>query len=339
MVRRYALVSLVILGASSLACERQHVNVGYDLPDECPGQCVRLPPLGFDGPALLWFGPAEEAPECPDRALARVFEGGDGIQNAPLNCTTCSCSQPACVFPNGATASNVSVCPNDPPGATLTPYPAPASWDGSCTSPGTVPADQLGSIAIAPVTEQPCAPVKDVPQKEQLAPGFTIRAVACAGDVLDGVCPDSSYICLPSAAPPPPGFRQCVMYLGPDDGIDPECPTDYPEQHVFYADVEDTRECTECTCTQTAPSECVARLTTFQDTTCDAASEILSVTIAELQSCADVALPNAELGSMEATWMVNQPGSCEASGGKSIGEAKVTGSRTFCCQPPPGNSP
>ena len=27
---------------------------------ECPGQCVALPPLGFDGPALLWVGPTAE---------------------------------------------------------------------------------------------------------------------------------------------------------------------------------------------------------------------------------------------------------------------------------------
>jgi hypothetical protein len=338
VVRGYVLALLVLLSASSLACERQHVNVGYDLPDDCPGQCVRLPPLGFDGPALLWFGPAEEAPECPDRASALVFEGGGGVQDAPLNCPTCSCSQPACVFPDGATASNISVCPNDPPGASLTPFPAPASWDGSCTSPGTVPADQLGSIAIAPVTEHPCEPIKDVPQKEQPAPGFTLRAVGCAGDVLDGVCPESGYTCLPSAAPPPPGFRQCIMYLGPDDGSPVECPVDYPEQHTFYADVEDTRECTECACTQTAPSECVAYVSAYENTICSAVP-LLSVQVANSPACSDVAVPNAELGSLRATWDTNNPGACEASGGESIGEAKVTGARTFCCQAPPGNSP
>ncbi len=335
MARSYVLGLLVFLSASSLACERQHVNVGYNLPDECPGQCVLLPPWGFEGPALLWFGPAEEAPECPDRASTLVFDGGDGIQDAPLNCPTCSCSQPACVFPEGVTA-NSGNCPG---GGAMTSFPAPASWDGACTSPGTVPANQFDSITIALVTERPCEPIKDAPQKEQPAPGFTTRALGCAGDVLDGVCPESGHTCLPSAAPPPPGFRQCIMYVGPDDSSAAICPFDYPEQHIFYAAVDDSRECTECTCAQTAPSACVARLSTFQDTMCDAASEILSVTIAEMESCHDVALPNGELGSMEATWMVNQPGSCQASGGEPIGEAKVTGARTFCCQPPPGNNP
>ncbi len=77
MFRVFRVASLhlvMLLGLPLVACETQRLNVGYDLPDEFPGQCVRLPPLGFDGPALLWFGPAGEAPNArigPPRVSSR----------------------------------------------------------------------------------------------------------------------------------------------------------------------------------------------------------------------------------------------------------------------------
>lgn len=318
-----------MLLALTMACEPQYGNLGYNLPDDCPGQCVRLPPLGFDGPALLWFGPAGEAPECPERAAARVFEGVDGVQDEPLNCPACSCSQPACVFPEGLTASSQAMCQGS-----TTDFSAPAPWDGSCTSPGTVPSNELGSVTIAPVTENPCEPITNVPQKgPEDQPAVTIRAVGCAGEVLDGVCPDTGYTCLPSAAPPPPGFQQCIMYNVPSDGTDVQCPADYPEQHVFYEGVADTRECTECACVQIAPSECAAAFSSYQDSACSTFLGSLLVEGGPL--CSDVPA-GSTLGSIEATWVTNQPGTCEASGGESVGEAKPTNPRTFCCQPPPG---
>lgn len=320
-----------LLFALTMACEPQYGNLGYNLPDDCPGQCVRLPPLGFDGPALLWFGPAGEAPECPERAPARVFEGVAGVQGEPLNCPTCSCSQPTCVFPEGLTASSQAMCQGN-----TTDFSAPGSWDGSCTSPGTVPSNELGSVTVAPVTENPCEPITNVPQKgPEDQPAVTIRALGCAGEVLDGVCPDAGYTCLPSAEPPPPGFRQCIMYLGPDDGSDVQCPADYPDLHVFYAGVEDSRTCTECTCAQVTPNTCVAYMSAYEDSAC-MAPLFENFQVATTSVCINIAVPTAELGSIRVTWQTDEPGSCEASGGESIGEAKPTNPRTFCCQPPPG---
>jgi hypothetical protein len=331
MRNRDRIASLLPLALALMACDAQYGNLGYNLPDECPGQCVPLPPLEFKGPALLWFGPAGEVPECPDRAPAPVFEGVDGVQNEPLHCPSCSCSQPTCAFPAEATAST-SMCPG---GGSTTPFPAPASWDGSCTSPGMVSSDQLDSLTIAPVTERPCEPIKNVPQNEEPGPSVTTRVLGCAGDVLDGVCPDAGSTCLPSAEPPPPGFQQCVMYIGPGDGSNVQCPGDYPERHVFYATVEDSRACTECTCTQTAAAQCSAWFSAYQDQACG--EGLTSGVVSSAPICMGVS-QGLTLGSMEATWITNEPGACEASGGEAIGEAKAADPRMFCCQPSPGGS-
>lgn len=326
----FTLPCITIIGA---ACGSEYLSLGYDLPDECPGQCVPLPPLGYDGPALLWFGPAADVPECPARAPALVFQGFDGLQNNPLECPTCDCSQPTCQFPV-VTASNLSVCPNDVPGSTLTPFPAPESWNGVCISPGTLDPNLVESITVGPTTERPCEPVANLPQKGNPGPGFDVAARACAGEAIPETCQDPGHTCLPTAEPPPPGFRQCIMRIVPGDAEGLECPSDFPEEYAFYAAIDDQRECTPCTCTQTAASACAARVSAYSDTACTSALfENVAIGMATSQ-CVDV-MSGFQLGSMEATWTVNQPGACEASGGEAIGEASLAELHVFCCQPPP----
>ncbi|HSN98295.1 MAG TPA: hypothetical protein VLS89_08350 [Candidatus Nanopelagicales bacterium] len=297
----------------------------------CPGACVPLPPLGFDGPALLWFGPEAQAPECPARAPVKVYEGYGDLQ-ASHECPPCACSQPTCQLPAGVTASDTASCQ----GPGFTAFDAPAAWSGAClTAPSVIGSSDLRSVTLEPVTERPCEPVPQ-PVPTDLGPfSWSVIARACRGEAIDTVCGDPGLTCLPSAEPPPPGFRQCIMHLVPDDGSGVQCPADYPDLHVFYASVEDERACTECTCTQTAPPQCEVLFSTYQDQTCG--QVLLSTVVAtNPTACWDIASPTATLGSMAATWTMNEPGSCEPSGGASIGEVKPKGPRTFCCQPPPG---
>ena len=51
--------------------------------------------------------------------------------------------------------------------------------------------------------------------------------------------------------------------------------------------------------------------------------------------CVDFAGVPYALGSMQAKWSMNNPGSCEPSGGALIGEVKASDPRLFCCQEPP----
>ncbi|HSO00552.1 MAG TPA: hypothetical protein VLS89_19805 [Candidatus Nanopelagicales bacterium] len=290
----------------------------------CTGECVPLPPLDFNGPALLWIGKESAAPECPGRAPRRVYEGYADL-DASNQCPACTCSEPACVLPEGVTASSSPTCL----GPTFTAFDAPANWDGVCASPTTV--DALSSVLIAPTTVRPCAPVVEEPPQNNFPPSsWGTYARACAGEAIPNVCGDPGLTCLPTAEPPPPGFRQCIMYLGAGD---PECPEDFPEEHQLYGDLEDTRGCTACECVQAAPSECTASMSIYQAQGCG--SWIFSSMITDQPSCFPVP-PGVSLGGMDAAWITNDPGSCVAVGGAPVGEAKPIEPRTFCCQPLPG---
>jgi len=239
-----------------------------------------------------------------------------------------------CELPAGVTASDTALCQ----GPGFTPLDTPAGWDGSCTAaPAVVTADDLRSVSIEAVTERPCAPVPPDVAHDTSPSGWSVLARACRGEAVDTVCNDPGMTCLPSAEPPPPGFRQGIMSLVADDEESVQCPAEYPELHVFFGRLEDTRACTECTCTQTAPSVCSAWISLFQDEACSP-GQLLSTTLVEpgMPACHPVQAASPELASLSATWATNQPGTCVASGGKAIGEAKPRSPRSFCCQPQPG---
>ncbi|MCC6559278.1 MAG: hypothetical protein IT372_40665 [Polyangiaceae bacterium] len=295
--------------------------------DPCPGECVPLPPLGFDGPALLWTGPPADLPAtCPPRAPKPVYTGFAGLDDS-IQCPPCSCTEPVCVLPSGVTVTDLPLC-NTGPAATVTPYDAPAGWDGTCTSSGIIPADQVGSVSIAPATVRPCEPAApEVPAIFE-GLGWAQAALACAGEAIDNVCGDPGMTCLPTAEPPPPGFRQCILYLF--DG-EPDCPADFPEKHTFYKEkFDDTRACTACECIETQPSTCTASVAAYETTDCTGPV----VGAVQAGGCVDPPV-NVPIGSLEAAWDVRDPGTCAPSGGAPIGEAKPVDPRRFCCQPPP----
>ena len=291
--------------------------------DNCPGQCVPLPPIGFGGPALLWIGREADAPRCPDRASKLVYEG-HGDLDASTECAPCQCTEPACVLPSGVTASSSPMCQ----GPGFVELDAPAGWDGSCASPATVQPAQLGSVTIAPPTVVSCAPVIDHVTTADLgvASPWGVFARACAGEAIPRVCDDPGLTCLPSAEPPPPGFRQCIAYLRDDH---PPCPADYPDEHLFFGGLEDTRACTACECTPTAPSDCSASVSIYADDGC--ATWLASGLVTDAPSCHDVPA-GMGVGSMAATWVTQEPGACEASGGVAVGEATPVTPTMFCCQ-------
>jgi hypothetical protein len=327
---------VVLLGAGCDALSYYPEDCADELRcpgDPCPGECVPLPPLGFDGPALLWIGPESEAPECPARAPKEVYVGHAGLA-ASFECPRCECTQPVCEFPAGVTASNTAMCQ----GPGFTSFDAPAGWGGACTAaPAVIPTDALRSVSLEPVTERACEPVLPDVAHDVDPVGWGVLARACRGEAIPTACNDPGLTCLPSADPPPPGFRQCIMYVVPDDGTGVQCPMDYPDLHVFYDALEDTRTCTECTCTETVPSNCAAWVSMFQDDACSPGTLLQTTAIGfGNAACHDVQLPLSELGSMAASWAANEPGTCIASGGEPIGAVTPKNPRTFCCQPPPG---
>ena len=291
----------------------------------CPGQCVPIGPLNWTrDPFLLWIGNEIEAPDCPPRAPQIGYEGHADLV-ASDECGECSCGAPSCELPSGLTASS-ETCANDGPGATHTPFNAPADWDGSCVAPPAVPANLLGSVTIAPLTASPCVPeTGSIPTAGQAY--WKTYARACQGEAF-GPCPDPATVCAPTAEPPPAGFVQCIQYIREGDA---ECPEKYPVKHVFYEGLNDTRDCTQCMCSVPVGSDCSAAIVGYSDVNCTT-EVVVSWQSLGVAPCHDNGMPGSGLRSMSATLETNQPGYCQASGGVPYGEATPTNPSTFCCQ-------
>ena len=292
--------------------------------DSCPGQCVPTGPLDWTrDPFLLWIGNTIEAPECPDRAKNQGYEGFADLV-APDECGPCSCGSPSCELPTALTASS-ETCANDGPAATHTLFDAPPDWSGACVAPPAVPANLLGSVTIAPLTVSPCvSETGPIPTKGQAY--WKTYARACLGEVA-GSCASSAEVCSPTAEPPPPGFSQCIKYLMPGDA---KCPDTYPVKHVFYGAFNDTRDCTQCTCSAPEASVCTALVSYYSNANCTTLMNAAWIG-QDVGQCHD-AMPGSVLQSMSAMPVDNQPGYCQASGGVPYGEATPTNPSTFCCQ-------
>ncbi len=333
LLRMMLLVLLAGCGQPTIAFEVRGsgesvaADAGADSGEDCPGQCEPIAPAGWsEHPVLLWMGPPDEAPtECPPRAPSNYYTGFAGL-DAPHECDACTCGQPACVLPSGLVASESPLCQ----GPAFTPFDAPMSWDGACVSPGSLMEEQLRSIIIAPLTVSACIPATVPAPKKDQAARWTIEAYACDGAVT--ACKDPGKYCVPSAALPPPDFRQCIRYTD----IYKEqatCPEAYPDYFRFHdKGFIDNRSCTPCECGAPMDSACSALLSSYQDPACTSLLDAALVTTSG-PLCHDIA-PGMKLGSMSASLVDDKPGVCAPSGGEPTGEVDLQQLQVFCCQKP-----
>jgi hypothetical protein len=288
--------------------------------------CVPVPELGWDGPVQVWMGPEAAAPGCPEGASALVYEGHEGL-HVEDHCAPCACEPPACKLPDAIVASDISTCPNDGPGAQT--FAAPAGWTGECVAPGVIADGMNNAVASItfPATEIiPCTP-KAGPAPTAGSFTWTTLARACRSPkVTIGVCAEENLSCAPALAEAPSGFRHCVF----KEGEHMQCPTDYPERRVFYGRIDGEVQCAACTCGPPQGSECKADIFAYSDDVCGVWISFQSPEL-QMSACNDYALPG-DLRSMDATWLVNSPGTCAPGGGGITGEAHPADPSTFCCR-------
>ena len=298
---------------------------------DCPGLCAPLPPLGEDGwstPLLLWFGPKEEAPDCPPTASDLRWKGYADLE-APLDCPSCSCLPPkgTCALPSALTAAD-AICAAEGPGVTYTPFDPPASWDGSCTAAGAVPPGSgARSLTFGPLqmTEEGCAVRSDGDKDPKLkTPTWKTHAFACGGHEGYPPCKNGLF-CMPAA--PPPGFHACLFHTG-----EASCSARYPDRHIFYPEdgIVDTRACGTCTCAAPFGSACVGLVSVYSDNACRTLEAALMMTSSASQ-CADLP-PGVGLGSKSAAHPVYVPGTCAPWMSAPTGAATPTKPVTFCCE-------
>ncbi|MFS8065862.1 MAG: hypothetical protein ACMG6S_05755, partial [Byssovorax sp.] len=210
-----------------------------------------------------------------------------------------------------------------------TSFDAPAGWSGDCTGGSPIPANQkcngvncVQSLTIAPLTltEAPCA-VSVEPVASKLPYTWGTVARTCRGAAF-GPCATPFEVCTP---PAPPGFAQCLVEYG-----ERECPDAYPERHIFYYSLEDTRACTACACSAPVGSTCTALVSVYQDGACSALSSTIGISSTS-PTCFDVVPSGQALGSKLGTAPVYAPGACQIIGGEAVGKAVPAEPSTFCC--------
>ena len=324
---------LVIVLSTLGACRSGYIDIyecphpcyGCDDPcDPCPdGHCVPLPVLGWDGPLLLWMGPEDEAPECPEEASAKVYEGNFGF-SMQLDCPDCVCAPPVCRLPGGAVASDIATCPNDEPAATLTPFPAPPGWTGACTVPPAIPDATAASVTFLLPEMSPCEPVT-LPEPMGGSGAWKEVVRACRPVEPFIACKEPGLACAPRIQ----GFRHCVY----KEGENLLCPVGYPERRVFYGGVGGSLDCTPCTCGPPEGGLCRAEVRVYEDEAC---SSLLEAGWVEHDAPADFCSPGlaaGELRGMAAIWETNEPGQCTPDGGHAQGGFEPVEPSTFCCEP------
>jgi hypothetical protein len=294
--------------------------------DPCPGQCVPIPPAGWDAfPMLVWAGP-ELAPDCPaDRAGAVVFEGFmDLVEPSP--CPPCSCDPPTgeCELPAVLTANEAPFC-----GVGVTEDILPLlPWEaGQCTP--TTPVDGM-SVTIGPLTmiEAGCKPSGPPPPRDGAMPGTT-NVRACRG-VANPPCLDPGLLCVPTAEPPPPGFSQCIFQRG-----EHACPATYPVQRLAFEGIDDNRYCSSCACEEPKHSTCTSMVSAFSVFTdadgCQQPEGSVMTNEVDTQCLSLAPGVVTNIQGILASPPVYEAGTCKPSGGEVIGEAELVGLSTFCC--------
>jgi hypothetical protein len=216
----------------------------------------------------------------------------------------CQCSDP------GAGISCTATLFQDDPGCNQAVF-QPASWplqEGACTPISTFTAYRAtaGTFSANGSTCQP-QPSVNVPPAT-----WATSVVACEVSNPDSCSVNGS--CLPDTEAP-----LCVWVEG-----DVDCPAGpYEVQVVHHQDVDDQRECSECSCG--TPEGTCGGSVVLQTNGCGiqflAAG---SVTVGD--GCTDV-----NNGANRAKYNPTNDGACPASGGEASGQAAPAGPVTFCC--------
>jgi hypothetical protein len=286
--------------------------------------------IRWEDPTLLWFGPADQVPECPRGPTTISYEGHTGLV-ALGACEACTCEPPtgSCALPEALTASTTAC---SMPGGATTSFNAPTAWDGSCDGTTQTPYGAAHSLTIDPMTmtESGCMSGPPVAAKVVSLHWDTL-ARGCDIDLPMG--PVKRSICFPDD-PLPPGFALCIFHEGEED-----CPTDpenvFTERHVFYQGVQDDRQCSACSCGAPMGSACTATIAVYKgaDLTCSGPT-VTPITISSVgPTCLDIQLPGQALGSKSAGPTTYLPGTCPPMGGDASGTAIPSKPATLCCRP------
>ncbi|WP_437719414.1 hypothetical protein WMF45_25275 [Sorangium sp. So ce448] len=244
--------------------------------------------------------------QCEAFSAELVWEGyfeAEGF-SAEDKCEPCECTPAECELPSKVTAS-ASVCSREDAVGTLE---AGASWDGSCSAAEEpIPGDAVATVTFEPSTLAPCAPVSPVPKPSMGSLRF-IRA--CKSDP-PGYAPTLSVTCYPPQ----------------ENG---ECWKGY-DRKFEYPMLNDTRQCSPCSCGAPSGGNCTAEVMLYQDPDC--VSEVVAEYTTNHSPPVCTRATSARLAAMRSVFLFNEPGTCAPSTDSEIvsGSLERGVTHVLCC--------
>jgi hypothetical protein len=292
----------------------------------CPSgtTCFDAVPMGWTGPVIRYQGSSDaELPSCPDMAPDVALDAFADLQPASAPTCDCSCGEPTGASCDTGSAGQVSFTPNNGASCggtfcgsdTLDAGECIPAIQGSCASQpnmsqsvGTNPADVSGAS---------CPPTQDMTPGSEPEWGEAVRLceVDDAGACEDGTC---------AALPPAPFAEQlCIAREG-----DHACPgATYTERTVAYSSVDDTRDCSTCTCGTPSGVACEGTMDAYSSVVCNSGL----IGSWSVPGC----VPWPPTGGTFYIQFDLDPtgGSCAPSGGMPTGDVTPAAATTICCTP------
>lgn len=337
-------------------CERQRDEKAVcELLDDkgmrhgsCCGQCVLLPEITrYWRPVLVWTGPKTLAPSsCGEITwvvpgtgeVIRPYDGeprylGQKGPSRSVLCPTCACSEPSCALPSTLYTRSDPGCVAGWLDETWTWTALPPDWDGACMPSGAVAGDPIGAVAVGP-TRVSCEPVVGEPPTPGDVAGDEV-AIQCAGGVWQDECELPEQVCLNLQLPEhmPEPWRLCVVVEGGDSACEPPAAADDPWPKFsekisgFHRGIVDARQCRPCTCKPPEPSGCEAEVVIYEDAACS--DTLTDFPLNDAGGRCTNTEPESAVGSLNARWVVNEPGPCTPEGGALVPDEPIT----ICCLP------
>ena len=269
--------------------------------------CVAATPAGWSGPTAVYRG-AEAPPDCPDEFPTLAFEANHELV-APAPTCSCSCG-------NGVGATCSTIVRENGPNCALPQGGFPWwSLPGNECQPISAGTSVLRSDAPIIDTSNASCPVTSNENVPAAAFATTVRA--CEAPERATLCEDGGQ-CLPIA--PDPYAEVCIYAEG-----DYPCPAGpFSERTLLHTDLEDTRGCTDCSCTD--PTGTCTGTVTYQTACMGGLIGILAQ--GPVGTCHNM---NSAPGA--AHYTAQSSVSCQPAGGIPQGEATPTNPVTLCCTP------
>ncbi|APR79295.1 Hypothetical protein A7982_04642 [Minicystis rosea] len=285
-----------------------------------------VPPGGWVGPLAFWMGSGSATPpDCEEAGgfPTEMTNGGTNPTGVAPTCPSCSCSSPVGVACQIAQAQFFGSPGCAPPGSALTIAQGVCqgfvtlSFDPASVRWGTAPA--AGGACLPQASGFPVIP-----------PVHWDTQIRACGDAGNGAgCGMGA--CVPKPSPP---FEDMLCIYR--DGNVP-CPAGpYSVRQVFFADADDTRQCSSCQCGTPSGTSCVGTMKLYTDTQCTT-EETLLTSVSQCSALPpDPTTPPPPYLSQRSIIYTGTPsgsGSCPSTPSSASGAVTPEDPITVCCTP------